>query len=456
MQSAMQWKLWAMQFQISSQVGRNSQSPERQAPVPAVRKARQGRLALRTLGLVLLLLSSVAFLHKKPAGLCEVSGTIYEPSTRKPLATAEITWDDTKAYSNREGFYKIQVPVGVRELTFKFGARPSAHKSVILRDPSKPVHLDVFFPKATDPARIHSILTQRGSQLTPDGKDIDSDYPADSMFSISDSLGNQTHFLQLGMKGLNPESPTWVEQGRAILYGLQGVVHRKQDQDLLGIYRMEFSDNKPKQLATGQPIKFIDFNESTNTVVAATDHSIFTFVLPRVEQPQPQTKKVKEKQPQTAPAEFKKIHDETGTTFLLSVLFGPDGRIYFTVDESVPVDAQRAYTRSRIASMNADGTDLNPNWAADPQYSFRYPVGADKDVMYSRFTLDGKEQTLWRRGTDAKAQPNKILDNVLKAISYETAGNALYYTYQNDLHWRDIKSGFDLIIMNSVESGQVR
>src|SRR5262249_6781297 len=166
------------------------------------------------------------------------------------------------------------------ELTFKFGARPSEHKSVILRDPAKPVHLDVLFPKVTDSARIHSVLAERGSRLTPDGKDLESDYPADSMFSISDSLGNQTKFLQLGIKGLDPESPMWIEQGRAILFGLQGVTHRKQDQELLGVFRMEFADNKPKQLASGQPIHFVDYNDDSNTVVAATDHTIYTFTLP--------------------------------------------------------------------------------------------------------------------------------------------------------------------------------
>lgn len=447
----MQWKQWAMQSQTSSAVG----NLVGRASLPAV-SPRARRRAPQIVVLFFLLLSSLAFLGKKPPILCEISGTIYEPSTLKPIPTVEVIWEDTKAYSNREGVYKIQVPLGVRELMFKFGARPTAHKSVILRDPAKPVHLDVFFPKATDPARIHSVLTERGSQLTPDGKDIESDYPADSMFSISDSLGNQTRFLQLGLKGLNPESPTWIEQGRAILYGLQGVTHRKQDLELLGVYRMEFSDNKPKQLASGQPIHFVDYNDSTHTVVAATDHSIYTFTLPPVEEPQPQTKKSKEKQPQTLPSEFKKIHDETGTSFLLSVAFGPDNRIYFTVDESVPVDAQRSYTRSRIASMNADGSDLKPNWAADPQYSFRYPIATDKDLMYSRFTLDGKEQTLWRRGTDAKAEPKKILDNVLKAITYDVPDDTLYYTFQKDLHWRDMKSGFDLVIMNSVENGQVR
>ena len=136
--------------------------------------------------------------------------------------------------------------------------------------------------------------------------------------------------------------------------------------------------------------------------------------------------------------------------FLLSVLWGPDDRIYFTVDDSIQIDERHYLSRSRIGSVKPDGTDLNPNWAGDAEHSYRYPVrGEAQEILYSRFNLDGKEQTLWSRDLRT-GKAKQAFEPGLRMVYKDPKASRLYYIYQQNLHFRNLQSGTDLVILNSV------
>ena len=159
------------------------------------------------MALLLILVIGVASIGHKDEALVQVSGKIYEAVSRKPVSGVSIHWKDATATSDQEGNYKIAIPVGIRELLYHYGAWPEIRKNVIARDPSQPVTLDLLFPRASDAVRIHSLVTDRGPGANKEGKRLDSEYPGDSMISISDGLGNQTQFLKLQLKGLRAHSP---------------------------------------------------------------------------------------------------------------------------------------------------------------------------------------------------------------------------------------------------------
>jgi hypothetical protein len=106
---------------------------------------------------------------------------------------------------------------------------------------------------------------------------------------------------------------------------------------------------------------------------------------------------------------------------------GPDNRIYFTVEDMIPINDRHYRSRSRIASVNADGSDLDPVWASDPRHSYRHPIsGRGDEILFGRFALDGKQQILWGRNVRT-GKTRYIADRVLHAVYPGSDGNGLYY-----------------------------
>jgi hypothetical protein len=136
--------------------------------------------------------------------------------------------------------------------------------------------------------------------------------------------------------------------------------------------------------------------------------------------------------------------------FLLSVAWAADDRIYFTIDDSIAIDDRHYVSKSRIASIKPDGTDLKPDWASAPRYSYRYPAlfeGAE--IVFCRFALDGTGQALWSRNIRT-GRTNLLAEPALRAVHVDSAESRLYYIYRQDLHLRDLKTGTDWVIVKSV------
>ena len=102
--------------------------------------------------------------------------------------------------------------------------------------------------------------------------------------------------------------------------------------------------------------------------------------------------------------------------------------------------------------MKADGTNLIPDWASDPKYSYRYPVSssAGAEITFSRFALDGTQQTLLNRNIHT-GKTKQVMEAALRAVHMDSDASRFYYIYGQNLHLRDLKSGADWVIANSVK-----
>src|SRR5262249_6573798 len=138
---------------------------------------------------------------------------------------------------------------------------------------------------------------------------------------------------------------------------------------------------------------------------------------------------------------------------ILSIAWGPDDRIYSTVEETMHTDPSNAFTRTRIASIKPDGTEPIADWSAESNHSYAYPVLNGTEILYSRFSLNGKEQTLWARNPETP-DARQIADSAWRAVWLDS--EKLYYIYQKNLHLRFLESGQDLTILNSVDQADYR
>jgi hypothetical protein len=384
------------------------------------------------LGLVIAILSFL------PAGgkeqqLVLVTGKVCDARSVNPLHGVEVRWKDVRTRSDDTGHYEIKVPIGVRELSFSVPERVSVRKLLLVRRLDQPVVLDVLLPAS--PTEVRKVLAlNRGSRLTPDGKDLESDVAADSTISLADEYGNHDQLLTLRTEGARVHSPVWWNTS-AFLFAKEAVLHRKSDQEFMGVFEYETSSGKLRQLASQAGIHFVDRSPRRDSIVTASQHDLYVIDY--------------SSSGLGSPRRIYGLGPNHG--FILSVAWGYDDRLYFTVDESISIDAQHSLTKSRIASIKPDGTDLKPDWAAASQYSYRYPVrGASGEILFSRFTLDGREQTVWKKNTD-DGHTSKILDAALRAVRADSTSKRLYYIYKQGLHLKDLKSGSDLLIVNSVE-----
>jgi hypothetical protein len=354
-----------------------------------------------------------------------ISGTVVDAGSLKPAAGVEVSWKSQKVTSDGNGRYEIRVDPGVREVFFSAAGRLLAGKVVFAREPASQIRQDVLIPEAGGPGP-KVLALDRGSRVARRGKELESDIPADSSLSLVDDLGNGDRLLNLGTNA-RAHSPVWLD-GKRIAFAKEGVLHDRVNAKALGVFQLDIDSGKLQQLASGIAAQFVSKSPKSASLAIATQKEVYVS-------------------DRAAPRRIFSLPANKG--FLLSVLWGSDDRIYFTVDESVPVDNRRSLTRSRIASIKPDGTDL-VDWAADAQYSYRYPVNATGgELLFGRFALDGTQQSLWSRGV--RTGPARLVaEPALRAVHLDSKAGRLYYIYRQDLHLRDLKSAGDWVIVNSV------
>ncbi len=374
-----------------------------------------GKRAFRHLTATLFVVLVAAHLEAPAsASVFAVSGRIYDAVTLQPLAGVQVRWKNAAVVSDSSGFYIIRLAPGTREISYQIQGRPAVRKIAGAQN-SENIRLDVLLPSKEDPVHSNHIVLQHPVLI----RKLQSDFPGEANVTVSDELGNDQRFLLMNTIA---QCPVWADN-QNVVFGVDGVVHRK-DLQSLGVYRQDIQTGKQTAVATGAGIRFVDV--SKGSVVAASYRELFVVESSRL----------------------KKIFDAVKGS-ILSVAWGSDNRIYFTINDEIPVDATHSNTKSRIASMNPDGTELTGEWAADKTYSYRYPAISETRFFFSRFSLDGREQSIWKKNTGA-ADSTMVLDQALRFVGYTAQHARLYYLYKNDLHLKDFKSGLDMILIHSV------
>jgi len=397
-----------------------------------MKQSKRILLILHILGWSFASLLFLALDRRQKPDLVIITGTVLDPGSMKPLPGVEVSWKSQEVISDKAGHYEIELPAGVREISFSAPDRPPVRKVLIVRQPGSRVRQDVLLPSS--PGTPRKVLAlDRGSRVGQHGKDLDSDVSADSTISLADEYGNHDQLLTLNIGKTRVHSPVWLN-ATTIAFGKEGVLHHPENLRLLGVFQFQTNSARIQQVAAEIGAHFLSKSPQKDAMAIASQKDLYIM------------------ESLSNPASLRRIFSlGANKGFLLSIAWAPDDRIYFTVDDSVQLDDRHYLSRSRIASMKADGTDLKPDWASHPQYSYRYPVNAESgEIIFCRFALDGKQQTLWSRNIlTGKTKP--VAEPALRAVHLDSSASRLYYIYQQDLHLRNLKSGADWVIVNSVK-----
>lgn len=371
---------------------------------------------------------------KEGSGSVTVSGNALDPSSMQPLPNVVVSWKSLHAKADSKGHYNIELPLGIRELTYSSEGRPSARKFIIIRKPGTPLHLDVLLPDSSLQPRMDMVL-DRGSRVGQHGKDLHSDLSTDSTLSLTDQYGNGDHFLRMNTGSFRARSPVWLN-GTTIAYGSSGFFHDPDGSKRMGVFEVHTDSTGLAQLASDISAQYVARCPAGDMLAAASQKEVYVMnAIPHG----------------ASPHRILSLDPNDGT--LLAIDCASNGKIYLTIDYSVPIDGTHYYTRSQIASVKADGSDFKPDWAADPHWSFRYPInGPNGTLIFGRFTLDGQQQKLWSRQLTGD-QTLPIADSSLRPVYLDSAAHRLYHIHGGDLHLRDLKSGADWVIVNSVDNG---
>jgi hypothetical protein len=397
-----------------------------------MKQSRRILLILHILGWSFASLLFLALDRRQQPDLVIIMGTVLDSGSMTPLPGVEVSWKSQKVSSDKAGHYEIQLPAGVREVSFSAPNRPSVRKVLIVRQPGSRVRQDVLLPNLQG-APFKVLALDRGSRVGSHGKDLDSDVSADSTISLADEYGNHDQLLTLNIGKTRVHSPVWLN-ATTIAFGKEGVIHHPENLRLLGVFQFQTDSARIQQVASEVGAHFLSKSPQRNALAIATQKDVYVM------------------ESLSNPASLRRIFGlDANKGFLLSIAWAADDRIYFTVDDSILLDDRHYLNRSRIASMKADGTDLKADWASDAQYSYRYPInGEGTEIIFSSFALDGKQQRLWSRDIRT-GKTKQVAEPGLRAVHIDSRASRLYYIYQQDLHLRDLKSGADWVIVNSVK-----
>jgi hypothetical protein len=364
-------------------------------------------------------------------GTVVLMGTVLDPGSAQPLPGAEVSWRSQRVTTDRTGHYEIRLPGGIREISVSMAHRPPVKKLLIISEAGSSFTQDVLLPDST--RMLHRVLAlNRDLRVEPHQKILSSDVPA-STISLTDEYGNQDVSLALNTGNHSVHSPVWIN-ATALAFAKDGFIHSSANASHLGVFEYQTGSARIRQIAAHIGVQFLSKAPRKNTLAVATSREV--FVMDSISS-------------DASPHRIFKLDPNRG--FILSVAWASDDRIYVTIDDSVPLDDRHYLTRSRIASIRADGTDFDSDWAAESDHSFRYPMSVNNgEILFCRFALDGKQQTLWSRNL-ATGKTMPLVEPALRAVYLDTAESRLYYIYRDNLHLRDLRSGADWIIVNSVK-----
>ncbi len=383
--------------------------------------------------LVLAVLLSLGLTSTATAGT--LSGTVLDAATWKPLAGVKVSGAGNPAVTDAAGKYRLDVPAGVRTLTFTATGRPPVTKVLVAPPGASSLRLDALLPAAkAGPGRL---VLDRGALLAPDGKPLPGRPASGATVARTDAFGNQDQFIELGVSGFRTYSPIWNADGKAIFYGVEGTSRKPEDRQKLGVFRFDLATKKTAPVMPGTGISDIRLVPTGNVLAACGQRELFVITKP--DKPSPNSQVI--------------MSISKGKGSILAAAWGPELWLYVTVDDQIPVDARRSYNRSRIARIHATGRDLSASWAADMAYCFRYacPSPDGKEMLYSRFRLDGKDPVILAKNL-ASGAVRTVATQAMRPVRFEPRLGRLYYIYQGDLHLRDLKAGTDLVLVSSVEN----
>src|ERR1044071_5584992 len=73
--------------------------------------------------------------RRQQPGMAVITGTAVDPGSMMPLPQVTVSWKSRSVTSDRSGRFEIDLPAGIRQLSFSAPGRPVVTKVVIIRQP---------------------------------------------------------------------------------------------------------------------------------------------------------------------------------------------------------------------------------------------------------------------------------------------------------------------------------
>jgi hypothetical protein len=360
-------------------------------------------------------------------------GSVVDATTERPIPGVAVSSHGQTATTDGDGHYSLDITVGVREVRFGLPDGRSLHKYAVPRGAGK-IRVDVLVPTAGAPP-APALLLQRGDSFDQALQDLSFDAGNQFMLSETDALGNDDHFFAPHWTSQQVESPVWSPTADAIYFSdRQGVAH-PDELPSRGLQRLDPATGEVTHLwFQASPPNSIAIAPDGHALVATDEASVYLFQH-LLEPPVTHTTVIT---PTPGP--------NRGFQWLA---WSPGNDIYAGVAE--PVGAGASAFRYHIERLSPTGEVLDPQVVDDATRPL--PLG-DGALVYCH-------------GGQGVADPGvRLLENgttreLMKGdwlfpVAFDRATNNLTYRSGSDLHRRNLETGLDLVIAQSVRSASLR
>lgn len=360
-------------------------------------------------------------------------GSVVDATTERPIAGVAVSSRGLTATTDGEGRYSLDIPVGVREVRFALPDGRNLRKYAVPRGAGN-IRIDVLVPDAGAPPPP-ALLLQRGDNFDEALQDLSFEAGNQFMLSETDALGNDDHFFAPRWTSQEVESPVWSPAGDAIYFSDRQGVARADALPSRGLQRIDPATGEVTHLwFQASAPDSIAIAPDGHALVATDGASVYLFHN-LLEPPVTHTTVVT---PMPGP--------NRGFQWLA---WASGNDIYAGVAE--PVDAAASAFRYHIERLSETGEVLDPRVVEDATRPLPLADGA---LVY------------WHGGA-AVADPGlRLLENgttrdLMKGdglfpVAFDRATNALTYRRGNELHRRNLETGLDLVIVQSVRSASLK
>jgi hypothetical protein len=264
----------------------------------------------------------------------------------------------------------------------------------------------------------------------------------EQMVSITDDLGNDDRALTLGYRGHSARTPIWSPAADAIYFGVYGfAVHSDEAKKIEGVFRYDMATGQVRQLWVADHGTWVDgvwslaLSPDGNSMVAAGQS--IAYLVEDLLGPSPRHRIVLDH----------KTAAGRPLGGLQGVAWAPSAFFYLELEDR---DDPRI-PRGRIARVRPDNLQIEPKFIeSEPGELVRCPLPlADGRVMLGHTA--GPSIMV----ADAAGVVSDLGILGYCPVALDPAANVLFYLDRHNLHRRNLTTGTDLVIVQSVESASL-
>jgi hypothetical protein len=377
----------------------------------------------------------------------QISGTIYDETTLKPLAGVEVELRGVQATTDADGHYELNTVAGMHRMTMRRG-NVSVHKHCAVQDPEKSTTpdrqvQDAVFPASAESGGPDEILVAYQHNVTQ----WPSDEAAESGVLVTDRLGNNGHFIDVGERWVI--APRWLPDDDALVFGVPFLGAGTEQDPTVGVFRHDLASGETEHVWRGPDrgvvVEDLSVSEDGQSILVASTY---------------------------------KLHLVRGLgganeTFTLADHFG-------RADSKAPRGSFGAAGHAYVSALSGSSTETEPvlglyavdtleqdptltRLVSEPGKALSAPVTLpDGRVVYTASgrvaAADGNvhvevETRIYQPTTGSATLPGTA---GIRGNPLALKGDALYYEGTHGVHVRHLDSGLELMLFNGAHSVDFR